>query len=326
MPSLPRRLRQATRGRFVTNSLLVSETIGVAKPEPTKGKKARRPTLRFLFLLPAALYLVLVFAYPVGFNIWLSFQDFNLKSLITGTSDFVGLNNFANVLKNADFFHALGNTLVFTLVSLAAQFVIGLGLALFFHQKFPFSRVIRAVLILPWLVPGIVATTAWRWLLAENGLVNQVLGSVGIRQVHWLTSPDVALAAVIIVNVWIGISFNLVLLHSGLQGLPAERFEAAQLDGANAWQRLRYIIIPGLRPVIGVVLTLGFVYTLKQFDLIWTLTRGGPGNASQLLSTWSYSLSFDNNSYGLGAAVADFLFIISIAIIIVYSVRSRRNV
>jgi multiple sugar transport system permease protein len=313
-------------GQIMTTSNVIPDAIAPSRSTTSGGKtKKRRRSWRFVFLAPAAIYLAVVFAYPVGFNIWLSFQKFDLKSLITGVSTFVGVKNFSDALQSGDFLHSLVNTLVFTAVSLAAQFVIGMLLALFFHQKFVGSQTIRAVLILPWLVPGIVATTAWRWLFADNGLINQAFGSVGIPAVHWLTSPGAALPAVIIVNIWIGISFNLVLLHSGLQSIPAERFEAAQLDGANAWQRFIYIILPGLRPVIGVVLTLGFVYTLKQFDLIWTLTQGGPGNASQLLSTWSYSLSFVNNSFGAGAAVADFLFVISIIVVSFYSIRNRRS-
>lgn len=310
----------------------VVDEMVAARPEvrerPTRGTVARwrrRFTWRFLFLLPAGIYLALMFAYPVIFNIWLSFQKYDLKSLITGISEFVGFDNFTVVVQNPDFARALINTVIFTVVSLVAQFVIGLALALFFFQKFPLSNTFRAILILPWLIPGIIATTAWRWLLAENGLINQMLDVFGIPPVHWLTSPEGALPSVIIVNIWIGIAFNLVLLHSGLQGIPASRFEAAQIDGANAWQRFYYVMLPGLRPVIGVLLTLGFVYTLKQFDIVWTLTKGGPGNASQLLSTWSYSLSFNNNSFGLGAAVADFLFLISIIVVIFYSLRTRRG-
>lgn len=280
---------------------------------------------QLLFFAPAALYLVLIFAYPVSFSFWLSFQKFDLGSLISGISEFVGLQNYVQALQSPDFGQALENTLVFTVASITAQFVIGLALALFFTKKFPGSRVIRAALVLPWLVPGILATTAWRWLFAPHGLINQALGLVGIPAVPWLTSPTAALPAVIIVNIWVGISFNMVLLHGGIQAIPSERFEAAQLDGANAFQRLLYVTLPALRPVASVILTLGFVYTLKQFDIIFTLTGGGPGNASQLLSTWSYTLSFTNNSFGAGAAVSGFLFMISIGAIVLYSIRNRRD-
>lgn len=171
---------------------------------------------------------------------------------------------------------------------------------MFFYNTFPLSKAIRAMLVLPWLVPSIVATTAWRFIFKDpSGFANQVLAPFGLGPVHWLTSATMALPSVIIINIWIGIAFNLVLLHSGLQSVPVQRYEAAQIDGASYRQSFWHVTLPALRPVISVVLVLGFVYTLKQFDLIWTLTQGGPGNSSQLLSTWSYKLSFNRNNFGV---------------------------
>ncbi len=282
--------------------------------------------MRLSFIAPVTVFLALVFAYPISFNLWLTFQSFDLESMITGASTFVGLDNVVTALRDPNFAIAALNTAVFTAASLVIQFVIGMGLALFFYNTFPLSKTIRALLVLPWLVPSIVATTAWRFIFKDpSGFANQVLGAVGIPPVHWLTSSSMALTSVIIINIWIGIAFNLVLLHSGLQSVPTERYEAAQIDGAGYWKRFRYVTLPALGPVIAVLLVLGFVYTLKQFDLIWTLTQGGPGNASQLLSTWSYTLSFNDNNYGQGAAVSDFLFLASGIIIIVYTLVQRKQ-
>ena len=321
----------ATRSTAVPSTTAPSTAGDTNQPnnEPRAGfhKAQRRKTWsQLLFLLPVTVFLGLVFAYPMGFNLWLTFQSFNLKSMITGVSEFVGLENVKVALSDPNFGHAAVNTVVFTVVSIVTQFVIGLALSLFFYNTFPLSKVVRAMLVLPWLVPSIVATTAWRFVLRDpNGFLNQVLGVVGIGPVHWLTSANLALPSVIIINIWIGIAFNLVLLHSGLQSVPVERYEAAQLDGAGYWQRFFYITLPALVPVIAVLLTLGFVYTLKQFDLVWTLTQGGPGNASQLLSTWSYSLSFNANNYGQGAAVADVLFAASAIIIVAYTLVQRKQ-
>ncbi len=273
-----------------------------------------------------AIFLALIFAYPIGFNLWLTFQSFGLASMVTGVSEFVGLANIQTVLSDPGFAHAALNTAVFTIASLVVQFIVGLALALFFYNTFPLSKSVRALLVLPWLVPSIVATTAWRFIFQDPaGFLNQVLGVVGIEPVHWLTSAEMALPSVIIINIWIGIAFNLVLLHSGLQSVPVERYEAAQIDGAGYWQRFWYITLPALGPVAAVLLVLGFVYTLKQFDLIWTLTQGGPGNASQLLSTWSYNLSFNKSNFGQGAAVADFLFLASGIIISIYTLVQRKQ-
>lgn len=277
------------------------------------------------FIAPVALYLLLMFAYPVGYSLWLAFQSYDLKSLITGESVYVELENFRTLVASADFSLAVRNTVVFTVASIVVQYVIGLALALFFYRVFPLSRVSRALMILPWLVPSIVATTSWRFMFAERGFLNQLLHVVGLGPVAWLTSPSTVLLSVIIVNIWVGISFNLVLLHSGLQGIPVERYEAAQLDGAGAWKKLVYITLPALRPVTAIILTLGFIYTLKQFDLIWTLTRGGPGNSSQLLSTLAYQYAFVESSFGMGAAVNMILFVVSGAAIVVYSIRQHRS-
>lgn len=295
-------------------------------PKDGNVKQKGRRITRLLFVVPVAIYLVFIFAYPMGFSFWLSFRSFGLKSLITGVSEFVGLDNIVSVLGDPDFALAARNTLFFTITSMVTQYIIGLALALFFYNNFPLGRSLRSLLVLPWLVPSIVATTAWRFLFQEpDGFINQGLSALGIAGVPWLTSPDFALTSVTIINIWIGIAFNLVLLHSGLQSIPTERYEAAALDGASYWQRLRYVTLPALRPVTAVVLTLGFVYTLKQFDLIWSLTQGGPGNASQLLSTWAYTLTFGVNDFGLGAAVSDFLFLASGIVILFYTLSERKK-
>lgn len=303
-----------------------SQDAGEQRAAGRRRVRRRATGVQLLFILPVTVFLALVFAYPIGFNLWLTFQDFNLKSMITGVSEFVGLDNLSAALRNPNFGTAALNTAVFTIVSIIVQFIIGMALALFFYNNFPLSKSVRAMLVLPWLVPSIVATTAWRFILKDpNGFLNQALGVVGIEPVHWLTSTTFALPSVILINIWIGIAFNLVLLHSGLQSVPIERYEAARVDGAGYWQRFIYITMPALGPVVAVLLTLGFVYTLKQFDLIWTLTQGGPGNASQLLSTWSYSLSFNANNFGQGAAVSDVLFLASGIIIVAYTLVQKRQ-
>jgi len=272
----------------------------VMHPGDRPRRRRRNEAARLLFVLPVSVFLALVFAYPIGFNIWLTFQSYDLSSMITGVSHFVGLDNISTALRDPTFAGAVVNTAMFTVASILVQFIIGLALAMFFYNTFPLSKAIRAMLVLPWLVPSIVATTAWRFIFKDpSGFANQVLAPFGLGPVHWLTSATMALPSVIIINIWIGIAFNLVLLHSGLQSVPVQRYEAAQIDGASYGQSFWHVTLPALRPVISVVLVLGFVYTLKQFDLIWTLTQGGPGNSSQLLSTWSYKLSFNRNNFGV---------------------------
>ena len=185
--------------------------------------------------------------------------------------------------------------MLFTVGSIAGQFTIGLAIALYFRRRFPLSGVLRSLLLLPWLIPLIVSSAVWRWLLDEdNGAVNQVLRTLHLVSDNpgWLTSTSLALIAVILVNIWIGIPFNITILYGGLQDIPEELYEAAALDGATGWKAFRYITWPLLRPVVNVVLVLGVVYTLKMIDIILGLTRGGPANATQTIATQSYHLSF----------------------------------
>jgi multiple sugar transport system permease protein len=217
--------------------------------------------------------------------------------------------------------------MIFTGVSLAFQFTAGLALALFFHQHFPLSATLRALFLVPWLLPLIVSASTWSWLLdSDSGVVNYGLHLLGIGPVDWLTSPHWSLVAVIIANVWIGVPFNLVLLYSGLQTIPVTLYEAAAIDGAGPWQRLRRITFPLLRPVSAITLLLGLIYTLKVFDIIWIMTRGGPVDSSTTFATWSYRLGFGNllPDFGPGAAVGNLLVVIALAFGLLY-IRAQRT-
>src|SRR5688572_18009278 len=243
---------------------------------------------KILFVVPAGLAIVVLFGYPVVKNLVMSFQDYTLATFFTGEAPWVGLQNIADVVSDALFTKALVNTALFTAGSIVGQFVIGLALALFFHRNFPLNRVVRALFLLPWLMPLIVGSAAWRAILEQDsGILNLTLGRLGIidSPIPWLTSPDVALAAVILVNIWLGIPFNLTLLYSGLQDIPEELYEAGALDGATGWKAFWHITWPNLRAVVSVVLMLGVIYTLKVLDVILGLTQGGPANATQTIAT-----------------------------------------
>ncbi|HET9138153.1 sugar ABC transporter permease [Actinophytocola sp.] len=218
---------------------------------------------------------------------------------------------------------------MFTAGSIVGQFVIGLSLAVFFHRNFPLNRLLRALFLLPWLIPLIVGSTAWRAILEQDsGILNVTLERIGIidSPVPWLTSPDVALVAVILVNVWLGIPFNLTLLYSGLQDIPAELYEAGALDGATGWKAFWRITWPNLREVVGVVLMLGVIYTLKVIDIILGLTGGGPANATETIATQSYERSFVEFKFGEGAALSNILIFISLAFAVVYLRATRRRI
>ncbi|WP_309068989.1 sugar ABC transporter permease [Microbacterium sp.] len=287
----------------------------------------REDVVKALFVVPAAIYILLFFGYPVIKNVLMGFQDYTTKTFFTGEAPWVGLQNYVTAITSGLFWPAMANTLLFTIGSLIGQFVIGMGLAVFFRRRFPLSGFLRAMLLLPWLLPLIVSSATWRAILdQDSGILNQALGAVGIGAVPWLTSPDVALAAVVLVNIWVGIPFNVTLLYGGLQDIPEELYEAASLDGATGWKAFWHITLPNLRPVMSVVLVLGVVYTLKVLDVILGLTGGGPANATQTIAIRAYQTSFVDFEFGVGAAFSNILILLSLVFALIYLRSNRRAV
>jgi multiple sugar transport system permease protein len=294
---------------------------------PRGGRRYSRMTA-WAFLAPVVAYLGAFYAYPLYRNVDLSVRHYTVRSFVQGGAPFSGWDNFHQVVRDPTFATALRNTMVFTVVSIVFQYAIGLALAVFFNRNFRLAPTLRALFLIPWLLPLIVSASTWSWMLnSESGVVNYGLRLIGVGRVDWLTSPSWALTSVIIANIWIGIPFNLVILHSGLQAIPAELYEAASLDGAGAWQQFRRITFPLLRPVSAITVLLGLIYTLKVFDLIWIMTKGGPGDASSTLATWSYRLGFGSllPAFGPGAAVGNILILIALLFGLLYIRVQRRQ-
>ncbi|MET8720870.1 carbohydrate ABC transporter permease [Streptomyces misionensis] len=287
-----------------------------------RRRQRRRSRLTALaFLAPLVLYLAAFYVYPLYRNLDLSLRDYTVRSFVAGDAPFSGLDNFRSVLDDPTFGPAMRHTMIFTFVSIVFQYLAGLALAVFFNRHFRLAGTLRALFLIPWLLPLIVSASTWSWMLnSESGVINYALHLVGVSPVDWLNSPSWALTSVIVANIWIGIPFNLVILYSGLQNIPDELYEAAALDGASTWQQFRCITFPLLRPVSAITLLLGLVYTLKVFDLIWIMTKGGPGDASSTLATWSYQLGFGTllPKFGPGAAVGNMLILIALVFGLLY--------
>ncbi|MFI0898941.1 carbohydrate ABC transporter permease [Streptomyces sp. NPDC020983] len=309
-----------------------AEPVRTAPPPPAAGDRSpRRPRSQqwaaWGFLAPVVIYLGAFYAYPLYRNLDLSLRDYTVRSFVQGDAPFTGLENYRRVFDDPTFLPALEHTVLFTGVSLLFQYALGLALAVFFAQHFRLSATLRALFLVPWLLPLIVSASTWSWMLnSESGVVNAALGRLGVGPVDWLTSPSWSLASVIIANIWIGIPFNLVVLYSGLQAIPASLYEAAAIDGANAWQRFRRVTFPLLRPVSAITLLLGLVYTLKVFDIIWIMTKGGPSDSSTTFATWSYRLGFGSllPEFGPGAAVGNLLVVVALVFGLVY-IRTQRQ-
>ena len=279
-----------------------------------------------LFLAPAILYILFAFALPIIYNVMLSFENSSPATISSLTAPFAGLANYRFILSDPTSREAIIHTLEFTAGSLIGQFVIGFSMALLFTLRFPGRTIGRTLIIVPWLLPLIVTGVIFKFLFQlEGGAVNQLLMNVGLAQrpIDWLDDPNLALPTVLIANIWLGVPFFVMLLYSALQDVPVEVKEAALIDGAGPWQRLRLIIVPIILPVIEVTLLLGFVFTVKVFDLIIALTGGGPANASQLITTWSYNLSFQQFSFGEGAALNNVLLVLALICSPLYLLLSR---
>ncbi|MGW0735175.1 carbohydrate ABC transporter permease [Streptomyces sp. NPDC002851] len=302
---------------------------GAPRPRPPLHRRIRSTQWAGLaFLAPLLAYLLIFYAYPLYRNLELSLHDYTVRAFVVGDAEFTGLANYRDVLTSDTFGLALRNTLLFTFVSIAAQYAIGLALAVFFRTGFRLSGLLRALFLVPWLLPLIVSGSTWAWMLAgDSGIVNAALEAFGIGRIDWLTDPDWALTSVIIANIWLGIPFNLVILHAGLQNIPDDLYEAAALDGANAWRQFWRVTFPLLRPVSAITLLLGLVYTLKVVDVIWVMTTGGPGNVSTTLAVWSYREAFGTGqpAFSPAATVGNLLILMALAFGLVYLQLQRRQ-
>ena len=286
-------------------------------------------TIWALLIGAAALFLLLLVGYPIVYNLVMSVQDVTLGNLPHFSRPWIGLDNYRRLLADPLFLLVAKNTLIFTVVNVAVQFVLGLGLALYFQLTFPASAFLRGLVLVGWMLPPLVIGAVWKWLLgSDSGFVNYLLQGLGLvtGKIYWLSDPALSLIAVTMANVWFGVPFNMILLAAGLAGIPADIYEAAALDGAGPVRRFIWITLPMLRPTIYALLSLSTVYTMRAFDLIYTMTHGGPLDSSNIFPVWSYRISFELFDFGGGAAIATAMFVLVLVVALAYvrSVNAER--
>lgn len=280
----------------------------------------RHDNIGLLFVAPAMIFMLAFIGYPILYNFVLSAQNVTVMTIRT-VKPFVGFANYIKAFSDPIVGQSVVNTLVFTVSCIVFQFIFGLALALFFNKRFKFAKPVRGLMLVPWMIPMTVTGLTFKFLFASNvGVVNDLLKMVGLIQkpVDWLLQPGTAMFSVIFANVWIGIPFNMILLSTGLNLIPEELYESSMIDGATKVQTFFHITLPMLRTTIESVLVLGFIYTFKMFDLVFVMTSGGPANATQLLSTYSYKLSFSLFHYSDGATVANISFVILFIVSLLY--------
>ena len=289
----------------------------VAK-QKTRRRGNRRNMEGYGFVLPGIVYMIVVVGYPIVYNFILSFKDTNVQNLAKGTSTFIGLQNYKELFANPTFLLILKNAFVFTIGSLIFQFTIGYLLALFFYRKFTLAGPIRGLMLIPYMMPMAVTGLLGQNLFLQDGLINTLLSWIGVGPLPWLTSTTTAMVAVVIMNCWVGIPFNMLLLISGLSNVPDDVYESSAIDGASRLQQFFWITLPLMKEAILAVLMLGFIYTFRAFDLMFIMTAGGPLNSTDVLGTYSYTLSFTQYQFSMGSAVAVVLFLCLLVIGILY--------
>jgi multiple sugar transport system permease protein len=259
--------------------------------------------LSLLFMLPAAIFLLVFLSYPLGLGVWLGFTD----TRIGRAGVFVGLENYQLLWDDSIFWLSVFNTILYTVVASILKFMLGLWLALLLNEHLPFKAIIRAIVLLPWVVPTVLSAIAFWWIYdAQFSIISWGLMKLGLidSPINFLGNPNNARATVILTNVWRGIPFVAITLLAGLQTISPSLHEAATLDGATSWQRFRYITLPMLSPLIAVVMTFSVLFTFTDFQLIYVLTRGGPLNATHLMATLSFQRAIPGGQLGEGAAIA----------------------
>jgi multiple sugar transport system permease protein len=277
------------------------------------------------FIFPTALLMIVLMLVPIAMVIGYSVLD----NVITNKNpEFVGVDNYIEVLTHPVFTTALGNTLLFTVASVVAHLLLGLAFAMLLNTKL-LSRttkaLFRVVYFLPWLFTVAIIAVLWRMLLNPNGIVNYLLITFGFTDegIEWLSSPALALGAVTFINIWAGYPFYMVSLLAGLQGIPGDLYEAATVDGASGIQKFFNVTLPQLRPIIISMSLLDLIWTSQQFALIWMTTGGGPINVTEMLSTFTYKLAFSRYEFSLASTSAVIILVLSMVLAFFY-VRHQR--
>lgn len=312
----------------MTASTTLEPTLERPRPRRERGRRhglQGSPLRPYAFLSPTLIVMLVLMAVPIGMVIWYSFQD---SAVTVPSSEFVGLEKYRQVLGDGTFWKATMNTALFAGISVIAHFVIGIAFAMLLNSEVlsPVVRaVFRTIFILPWLFTVAVVAVLWRMLLNPNGIVNYLITTFGISGsgVEWLSDSSTALPVITFINIWCGYPFFMVSLLAGLQGIPKDLYEAARVDGANVVQQFFNVTLPQLRPIILSMAILDFIWTTQQFALIWMTTGGGPVDATEMLSTYTYKLAFSNYDFSAASASAVVVLLLSMILAILY-VRQQR--
>jgi arabinogalactan oligomer/maltooligosaccharide transport system permease protein len=295
----------------------------------------QRKYLPYAFLAPAMLAMLALVFYPLLYGIMFSFTNATSKNIakhiganyIPASYDFVGLDQFKAILQpDSPFWGVLQQTVIWTVINVVLHVSLGLLLGVLLNRKIRGRTVYRVLLIIPWAVPSFVSAFAWRYIFNQQfGFINLFLGKLGVAPVGWLSTQFLATTVAVIANTWLAIPFNMVTILGGLQSIPTDLYEAANVDGASAWQSFRRITLPLLRPILTTIILLGAIWTFNSFNIIFLLTAGEPAGKTEILATYAYRRAFENYNFGVSAAYSVIILIILLAFAAFYIRVINRN-
>jgi len=277
------------------------------------------------FILPTLLLILIVIVFPICKAIY---ESLHKSTLILLKPKFVGFGNYILILKSAIFWQIFVHSIIWTVTVVIFQFLIGIGSALLLNKDFPGRDIIRGIIILPWIIPGVVAGLIWILLYdPQLGMINRILYDMGFihKYITWLSNRKLALLAVIIVAIWKGFPFSSLMYIAALQGIDSELIDAATIDGAGKWRQFINIIIPTISPVIRITLLLTFIWTFNYFEIIYIMTNGGPGNSTHIFPTYIYNVSFRQFRFGLASSYAIITFLILLIFSLFYMKELERR-
>lgn len=291
-----------------------------------KAQNLKKKSEPYLYLIPTVILMVILLIIPIYMIIRYSFYD----NVITNKNpEFIGLENFKEILTDKSFLVSVKNTLIFVGGSIIVHMILGMTFAMLLNTKYLSTKtkaLFRVIFALPWMFTASVIAVLWKMLLNPNGFINYFLVEFNLTssQIEWLASRDFALFSVTMINIWAGYPFFMISILAGLQGIRSDLYESSAIDGANSVQRFFYITLPQLKPILISLILLDFVWTIQQFALIWMTTGGGPINATEMLSTFIYKLGFSKYQYALASASSVILLVVC-TIVAIFYVRHQRG-
>ena len=308
------------RADVAAGTAAVRAPMAVRLPEARRRARLgqlleRQHVLAGVLLAPTLIILILFIAYPFGLGLWLAVTD----KVVGRPGNFIGLENFRVNLNDAIFLRAFRNTFVYTFIATFFKLALGMVTALLLNHHFRFKRIVRAGMLLPWIIPTVLSTLAWQWMFDSTfSVFNWVLIHAGLisKRILWLGDGVLAMGCLIAVNVWRGMPFFAITLLAGLQTVNPDLHEAAEIDGANAWQRFWRVTLPLIKPIMLVVVLFSMISTFADFQLIYVLTRGGPYSSTHVFGTYAYEIAMRAAKLGQGASISLSLFPFLLVVIV----------